>query len=132
MSGRNWTDDDLRKHVLHRRGFFESPTDDDEQRRIDCTRQMHRIVPALQRCLLESVGVTTHADGVAVLATEAIERSNDPRRFWLVASTTPWEHLEEWIGDELVQLYKKAAKKRKKDRKVLDGIATASSRRELE
>ena len=132
MSGLTWTDDELREHVLHRRGFFESPTDDDELRRAECIRQMHRIVPALQSRLLESVGATTSAHGVAVLATEVIERSNDPRRFWLVASTAPWTQLEEWVGDDLVQLYKKAAKKRKKDRKVLDGIATASGRRELE
>jgi hypothetical protein len=132
MSGRIWSDDDLRAHVLHQRGFFESPTADDEARREECIRQMHRIVPALQQRLLESVGAATDADGVAVLATEAIDRSSDPRRFWLVASTTPWETLEEWIGDELVLISKRAAKKRKKDRKVLDGIAEASTRRELE
>jgi hypothetical protein len=132
MSGRPWTDDELREHVLRRRGFFESPTDDDELRRAECIRQMRRIVPALQRRLLESTGATTYAAGVAILAAEAIERSNDPRRFWIVASTTPWEHLEEWIGDELVALYKKAAKKQRKDRKVLDGIVAASTRRELE
>jgi hypothetical protein len=132
MSSQSWSDDDLRRHVLHQRGFFESPSADDELRRAECIRQMRRIVPALQRRLLEDVGAVTDAGGVAVLAAEIIDRSNDMRRYWLVASTTPWGHLEEWIGDEREQLYKKAEKKRKKDRKVLDGIATASSRRELE
>lgn len=89
-------------------------------------------MPALQRRLLETIGAATSPEGVAVLAAEAIDRSNDPRRWWLVASTTPWDVLEEWIGDELVKLAKRAAKRRKKDRKVLDGVTAASTRRELE
>jgi hypothetical protein len=132
MSGHVWTDDDLRAHVLHRRGFFDSPTTEDEARRADCITQMQRIVPALQRRLLEQTGAATDANGVAVLATEAIDRSNDPRRWWLIASITPWQVLEEWMADELIDRYKKAAKKRKKDTKALAGIEAASSRRELE
>ena len=37
-------------------------------------------------------------------------------------STTPWDLLEKWIGDELVQRYKRAAKKSKKDWKQPAGI----------
>lgn len=129
MSAFTWSDDDLRDHVLHERGFFEER---DEARRAECIREMHRIVPALQRRLLETTGAVTYAHGVAVLATEVLDRSNDPRRWWLVASTTPWEVVEEWIGDELVERYKRAAKKRKKDKKALAGIEAASTRRELE
>ena len=57
MSGRNWTDDDLRQHVLRRRGFFDLPSDDDDVRRVDCIRQMDRIVPALQRRLLDPLAL---------------------------------------------------------------------------
>lgn len=132
MSSQRWSDDDLRTYVLRAGGFFDAMTDGAAERRADCIREMQRIVPGLQQRLLETSGATTSPDGVAILAAEVIDRSNDPRRYWVVASTTPWEHLEEWIGDELVRLAKRAAKKRKRDRAALDGITAASTRRELE
>jgi hypothetical protein len=131
MSTTPWSDDDLRRHVLSTGGMFAALDAAAAERTAECTRQMTRIVPAVQRRLLESTGAVTSPEGVAILAAEVIDRSPDPRRYWLVASTTPWQHLEEWVGDELVRIYKRAAK-RGKDKEALAGIEAASTRRELE
>lgn len=132
MPSYRWGDDDLRRYLLRADGLFWMGPEQAEEHRAECIREMGRIVPGVQRRLLERTGTTTSARGLAMLAAEAIERSHDPRRFWLVASTTPWEHLEDWIADDILVIYKRADKRRKKDKKALEGIAAASSRREIE
>ena len=132
MSAYTWDDDALRRYVLRSNEIFWMSPEQADERRSECMRELSRIVPALQLRLLESTGSMTSERGIAMLATEAVERSRDPRRFWLVASTTPWEYLEEWIGDDLESVYKRAAKKRKEEKKTLAGIEAASSRPELE
>lgn len=101
-----WSDDDLRRYLL-RDPFLLMP---DDEPRADCIRELSRIVPALQRRLLEVCGAMTSATGVAMLAYHITDRSRDPRRYWVVASTAPWQNLEEWIGDELIAMYRRAAR----------------------
>ena len=135
MSGNRWSDDELRRYVLHSAELFWLSPEQQEEKRAAARPQVARIVPAVQKRLLQDVGVTSSDDGVILLATQLIEWSRDPRKFWLILSTTPWDYLEDWIGDELVAVYKRAAKARKKakkEKKALKGIAAASSRRELE
>ena len=132
MPGNRWGDDELRRYLLRADEVRWTEPEQADERRAECVREMARVVPGLQRRLLEQTGAPTSAYGLALLACEAIERSNDARRFWLVASTTPWEYLEEWLADDLRIIYKRAAKTRKKDKKALKGIEAASSRRELE
>jgi hypothetical protein len=135
MSGDSWTDDELRRYVLHSGELFWLSPEQQEERRSAARPQVARIVPAVQKRLLQDVGATSSDDGVILLATQLIEWSRDPRKYWLILSETPWEYLEDWLGDELVAVYKRAAKARKKakkDKKALKGIEAASSRRELE
>ena len=135
MSGNSWSDDDLRRYVLHSGELFWLSPEQQEEKRTAARPQVARIVPGVQKRLLQDVGATSSDDGVILLATQLIEWSRDPRKFWLILSATPWDYLEDWIGDELVAVYKRAAKARKKakkDKKALKGIAAASSRRELE
>ena len=135
MPGNSWGDDDLRRYVLRSGDLFWLGPEQAEDARAPFRRAVARIVPGVQRRLLEEVGATSSRSGVGLLAAQLIESSNDPRKFWLVLSTTPWEYLEEWIGDELTAVYRRAAKAKRKaqgDKKTLKGIEAASSRRELE
>jgi hypothetical protein len=135
MPGNSWGDDELRRYVLDSGDLFWLGPEQAEDARAAARPNITRIVGGVQKRLLEEVGATSSHDGIVLLATRIIEGSGDPRKFWIVLSATPWEQLEEWIGDELIELYRhaaKASKKAKKDKEALKGIAAASSRRELE
>jgi hypothetical protein len=135
MPGYSWGDDDLRRYVLRSGDLFWLGPEQAEDAREAFRRAVTRIVPGVQKRLLEEVGATSSRSGVELLAVQLIEWSHDPRRLWLVLSTTPWDYLEEWIGDELIGVYRRAAKAQKKaqkDKRAIKGIEAASSRRELE
>jgi hypothetical protein len=127
-----WNDDEFRTFLstLRTGGIFGNDVDDTE--RWEFIRQARlRIVPEVQRRLLADVGVPVDPYGVAIIAFEALEESWGKRRTWLLASSDPWGFLTDLVTRELRSAYRSAARKRG-DGKQLAGIASASTRPELE
>lgn len=135
MPERLWSNDELRRFLIALRsgGIFDSGRDvDDEQRQRFRAQAAARIVPEVERRVLADVGALIDPRGIAVVALEVLEEENyGAKRTWLMVTEDPWGFLTDLVTREVIRSYR-AAVRRRGDDKVLKGIATASSRRELE
>jgi hypothetical protein len=130
MSVEYWSDRELREYVVSATNSFSFfPDEEWEQQRALFCAQATRIVPAIQARVLAEVGATTSPDGVAMFAAEVVEHFDGPRA-WLVLSSTPWDYLERWVGDEVIAAYRRATGEDGDDEK-LAGITAASTRRAI-
>jgi hypothetical protein len=127
MSVEYWSDRELREFVVSATNSYSFSFDEEwEQQRARFREQATRIVPAIQARVLAEVGATTSPEGVAMFAAEVVEHFDGPRA-WLVLSSTPWDYLERWVGDEVIAAYRRATGDEGDDEK-LAGITATSTR----
>lgn len=134
MSSAHWSDRDLRAFVQNapRLEWGDAELADLERRNF-CAQVMERVVPTVRERVLASVGIVTAPEGIALYACELIEDGRyDRRRDALLLSVDPWFQLTDWLSVEVLKSSRATVKARKKDAAVLEGIAAASSRRELD
>ena len=128
-----WSDAQLRTFLSSIRagGIFGS--DVDETERAEFLRQATvRVVPDVQRRMLAEVGATVDTQGVAIVAFEVLEEARwSKRATWMMVSSDPWGFLVDLVVRELRGAYRSTVRRRGDD-KQLAGIASASSRAELE
>lgn len=134
MSSERWNDGDLRAFVVRApRLFWGDDTLADADRRAFRTQFMTIAAPGIQSRVLAKVGARTSPEGLAALACEMLEDCVDhKKRDWLLVCAEPWGYLEQWVAGSVVKTHRATAGRASKDAKVLEGIATVSSREALE
>ncbi|WDH79001.1 hypothetical protein PTQ19_00730 [Microbacterium esteraromaticum] len=127
-----WSNDELRRFLTACRDRSIFSIGEDEIDNDGFHRQaMLRVAPAVQRRVLAEVGAVVDLKGVAAVTLEVAKDSSwDPQHTWLMVTEDPWAYLTELVATEIRTAYRKAVRRRG-DEKELQGIASASSRREL-
>lgn len=129
-----WSDDELRSFLTRLRdgsGLFSEPAIDEVDRARFIDQARIRVVPEVQRRILAAVGARTSEAGVAAVAFEVVESLVwGKRHTWLMVSTNPWALLTDFVATEVQQAYRSVIAT-PQERKLLKGIAEASSRTEL-
>ncbi|MDQ4215091.1 hypothetical protein [Microbacterium capsulatum] len=135
MPERAWSNDQLRTFLIALRsgGIFDAGRDVDDADRVHFRREAaNRIVPEVVRRVLADVGAVIDPRGVAAVALEILEEeAYGAKHTWLMVTEDPWSYLTDLVAHEITRSYRSAVRRRSDD-KVLSGIESASSRREIE
>lgn len=132
MSTRDWSDEDLRRFVVHVRevGGLLGEGLSEAERELFAAQALVRIVPEVQRRLRATVGVDTAPTGVAAVACNVAEQFGwGARHTWLLVCRDPWDYLTDAVFREVKGAYRQTIGKR--DKKHLKRIADASNRTEI-
>jgi hypothetical protein len=136
MSSERWSERELRAFVMRapRLNCADSELAEVERRAFRA-QVVAFVAPGIQSRVLSEVGSLTSLEGIAVLTCELLEDGDwvdGKKRTWLLVSAEPWQYLEQWIAESVIHNYRAMIGGRAKDRKVLAGIAAASTRNAIE